>query len=231
MTASPEDPLEEMRERTAETIADARKEVDRARKTLHDQIIPSSQTIDDVDYEDQGESHDQPGHPDQPDQPDLRDPSADHAKDGDWLGQAIALAQDNVASGGWPFGAVIVRDGAVIATGANEVLANSDPTAHAEMLAIREACRVLKDINLAGAVLYASCEPCPMCLAAIKWAGLTGIVYAADRESSARAGFPDKEIYDLFDQPRDAWPMDIRQQAHDHAEEPLTEWGRKHQDD
>ncbi|ACU72385.1 CMP/dCMP deaminase zinc-binding [Catenulispora acidiphila DSM 44928] len=223
MTASPEDPLEEMRERTAETLADARKEVDRARKTLHDQIIPSSQTIDDVDYED----HSDP-------QADQAEPRTDHqsgqASD-DWLGQAIALAQDNVEAGGWPFGAVIVRDGAVIATGVNEVLADGDPTAHAEMLAIREACRVLKDINLAGAVLYASCEPCPMCLAAIKWAGLTGIVYAADRESSARAGFPDKEIYDLFDQPRDAWPMDIRQQAHDHAEEPLTDWGRKHQDD
>ena len=229
MTASPEDPLEEMRERTAETIADARKEVDRARKTLHDQIIPSSQTIDDVDYEDPSDHQQTDYQTGQ--QTDYRaDHRADQASD-DWLGQAIALAQDNVAAGGWPFGAVIVRDGAVIATGVNEVLANGDPTAHAEMLAIREACRVLKDVDLAGAVLYASCEPCPMCLAAIRWAGLTEIVYAADRESSARAGFPDKEIYNLFDQPRDAWPMDIRQQAHGHAEEPLTEWGRKHQDD
>lgn len=151
----------------------------------------------------------------------------DHDHDPDWLGTAIALAQRNVEAGGWPFGAVVVRDGELVATGVNEVLARRDPTAHAEILAIRAACGVVDDVSLAGAVLYTSCEPCPMCLSAIRWARLTEIVYGADSNTAARAGFEDKELYELFTMPREDWPMTIRQQTHHSAEGPFSEWTRR----
>lgn len=208
--------LEELTDRTAETLADARKTVDRARATLHDQLLPTAQGAVELDDENRKAAP---------------ETSAGSDRDPDWLGQAIDLARDNVEAGGWPFGAVIVLDGASVATGVNEVLAKGDPTAHAEVMAIREACRVLKDINLNGAVLYASCEPCPMCLAAMRWAGLTEIVYAADREAAARAGFQDQELHDLFQRPRDTWPMTVRQQTHDLAEDPLSEWRSRNQTD
>ena len=212
--------LEEATQRTDEVMANARTEVNRARRTLHDQVMPAAQG-DEWAYAD-ARDEDPSGRGDAP---------TGSERDTDWLGKAIALAQDNVEAGGWPFGAVIVLDGSVVATGVNEVLAKGDPTAHAELLAIREACSVLGDINLSGAVLYASCEPCPMCLAAMRWAGLTEIVYGADNDTAARAGFEDKELYDLFQRPRDTWPMTIRQQPHDQAEDPLNEWGRSHQAD
>lgn len=145
----------------------------------------------------------------------------------DWLGTAIALAQRNVEAGGRPFGAVVVMDGELLATGVNEVLARRDPTAHAELLAIRAACGVRDSISLAGAVLYTSCEPCPMCLSAMRWAQLTEIVYGADTDTAARAGFEDKELYELFTLPRDAWPMTIRQETHNSAEGPFSEWTRR----
>lgn len=145
----------------------------------------------------------------------------------DWLGTAIALAQRNVEAGGWPFGAVIVADGELVATGVNEVLARRDPTAHAELLAIRAACGVLDDISLSGAVLYTSCEPCPMCLSAMMWAQLTEIVYAADSDAAAEAGFEDREHYALFTTPRAAWPMTVRHQKHESAEGPFGEWVRR----
>lgn len=208
--------LEEATQRTDEVMANARTEVDRARRTLHDQLMPTAQGGEELAYADENAGLER-GHDDE--------------RDTDWLGKAIALAQDNVEAGGWPFGAVIVLDGAVLATGVNEVLAKGDPTAHAEVMAIREACRALDDISLSGAVLYASCEPCPMCLAAMKWAGLSEVVYGADSDSAARAGFDDKEIHDLFQRPRDTWPMAVRQQSHDRAEDPLSEWGRRHQAD
>ena len=88
----------------------------------------------------------------------------------DFMRQAIALAVENIKSGGGPFGAVIVKDGKVVATGANRVTANNDPTAHAEVSAIRAACTKLGTFDLSGCVIYTSCEPCPMCLGAIYWA-------------------------------------------------------------
>lgn len=147
--------------------------------------------------------------------------------DPDWLGTAIDLAQHNIEAGGRPFGAVVVLDGEPVATGVNEVLARNDPTAHAELLAIREACAALKDISLAGAVLYSSCEPCPMCLAAAMWAGLAAVIYGADTGAAAEAGFEDEKLYELFAQPRDTWPMPIRQQVRASAEDPLREWSRR----
>ena len=224
--ASPEESLEEATQRTHEVMTDARTEVDRARRTLHDQLMPTAQAGDEWAYADQPADQ---GNSDNDDDSDRSDRRSD--RDTDWLGKAIALARDNVETGGWPFGAVIVLDGAVVATGVNEVLAKGDPTAHAEVMAIRGACSVLNDISLSGAVLYASCEPCPMCLAAMRWAGLTEIVYGAERDAAARAGFQDEELYDLFTQPRDTWPMAVRQQSHNLAEDPLSEWQRRHQTD
>jgi tRNA(Arg) A34 adenosine deaminase TadA len=115
-------------------------------------------------------------------------------RDEDFLAEAIALATASVEQGGGPFGAVVVKGGEVIGRGSNRVTQSNDPTAHAEVQAIREACKALNDFSLAGATLYASCEPCPMCLAAIYWARLDRLVYAARREDAAAAGFDDGVI-------------------------------------
>ena len=113
-----------------------------------------------------------------------------------FMEQAIALATENAATGaGGPFGAVIVRDDKVIATGVNCVTATNDPTAHAEMIAIRKACAELKSFSLKGCVIYASCEPCPMCLAAIYWARCDAIFYGGTAEDAADAGFDDVLLY------------------------------------
>lgn len=94
---------------------------------------------------------------------------------------AIKLSEDNIDSGGGPFGAVIVRDGEVIATGTNRVVPNADPTAHAEVTAIRKACAALGTFQLKGCTVYSSCEPCPMCLSALYWAGVSRICYGKPR--------------------------------------------------
>lgn len=113
--------------------------------------------------------------------------------------RAIALATANAASGrGGPFGALIVRNGAVLGEGANLVTATNDPTAHAEMNAIRAAAKALNSFTLAGCQLYASCEPCPMCLAAAYWARVDAIYYAAEADDAALAGFDDSFLYREF---------------------------------
>ena len=113
-----------------------------------------------------------------------------------WMRRAIELATTNVemASGG-PFGAVIVRDGVVLAEGANRVSAENDPTAHAEVVAIRNACRALASFELRGCEIYTSCEPCPMCLAAIYWARIEAIYQGNTAEDAAAAGFDDALLY------------------------------------
>ena len=117
---------------------------------------------------------------------------------------AIDLATENVASGaGGPFGAVIVRDGEVIATGVNCVTANNDPTAHAEVTAIREACRILGTFQLTGCEIYTSCEPCPMCLAAIYWSRCTAIYFGNTAADAATAGFDDSFLYVEVKKPHD----------------------------
>lgn len=121
-------------------------------------------------------------------------PSDDH-EDRRWIERAIELARNSVAAGGGPFGAVIVRDGLVLAEGANRVTLDSDPTAHAEVNAIRAACARLADFQLRGATIYSSCEPCPMCLGAIYWSRLARLVFASSREDAAAAGFDDEWIY------------------------------------
>ena len=117
----------------------------------------------------------------------------------DFLRRAIALATENVASGrGGPFGAVIVREGRIVGEGVNTVTATNDPTAHAEVNAIRAAAKALGTFMLAGCELYTSCEPCPMCLAASYWARLDAIYYGACAEDAARAGFDDAFLYVEF---------------------------------
>ncbi|WP_263357357.1 nucleoside deaminase [Acidicapsa ligni] len=113
------------------------------------------------------------------------------------LRRAIALATENVLSGkGGPFAAVIVRDGEVIAEAANSVTTSNDPTAHGEVNAIRAACKALGTFTLTGCEIYSSCEPCPMCLAAIYWARLDALYYGSNQQDAARAGFDDAYLYD-----------------------------------
>jgi guanine deaminase len=113
------------------------------------------------------------------------------------LRRAVELATANVLAGtGGPFAAVIVRDGQVIAEAANTVTTTNDPTAHGEINAIRKACAVLGNFSLAGCEIYSSCEPCPMCLAAIYWARLGAIYYGCDQKDAARAGFDDAFLYE-----------------------------------
>lgn len=114
----------------------------------------------------------------------------------DFMRRAIALADENVRAGrGGPFGAVVVRAGTVVAEGTNLVTSTNDPTAHAEVVAIRNACRALADFRLAGCEIYASCEPCPMCLGAVYWARCDRLYFAAGREDAEHAGFDDSHIY------------------------------------
>jgi guanine deaminase len=136
--------------------------------------------------------------------------SADRAEtDHEALRQAIDLATRNVEEGGGPFGAVIVRDGQVIAAGQNRVTRDNDPTAHAEVVAIRRACASLGDFSLAGCTLYTSCEPCPLCLAACLWARLDRVVFAADRHDAARGGFDDSAFYEQCSRAATTWTFPV----------------------
>ena len=115
--------------------------------------------------------------------------------------QAIALAMENIRTSGGPFAALVAKDGAIIATGANRVTSANDPTAHAEIVAIREACRKLGTFQLDGCEIYTTCEPCPMCLGAIYWARPAKVFYAATAADAAAAGFDDAFIYDEIQKP------------------------------
>jgi guanine deaminase len=113
--------------------------------------------------------------------------------------RAIALSLQSVRDGGGPFGAVIVRDGIIIAEGTNRVTGTNDPTAHAEIVAIREACAKLGRFQLSDCDIYTSCEPCPMCLGGIYWGRLRSVFYGNSRDDAARAGFDDSLIYDQLE--------------------------------
>ena len=118
-----------------------------------------------------------------------------------FMQKAIDLSIENVANGGGPFGAIIVRNGEVIATGANRVTANNDPTAHAEVNAIRQACTKEQNFKLDGCTCYTSCEPCPMCLSALYWAGVSRIVYGNTKDDAKAINFDDSFIYDEIAKP------------------------------
>ena len=145
-----------------------------------------------------------------------------------FLERAVGLALANVERGeGGPFGAVIVRNGEIIAEGWNRVVATNDPTAHAEIIAIRAACAQLERFHLQDCVLYASSEPCPMCLAAAYWARISRIVYANSREQAAAIGFCDDELYCELSQPAAARSIPSRHLPLPHAAEALRRWQEK----
>ena len=118
------------------------------------------------------------------------------SEDKKFMQLAIDLSIENAAQGGGPFGAVIVRNGEIIATGTNRVTENCDPTAHAEVSAIRAACAKLGDFKLSGCTIYSSCEPCPMCLSALYWAGVERIFYGNTKQDAKSINFDDSFIYD-----------------------------------
>lgn len=121
-----------------------------------------------------------------------------------FLKEAIKMAQKGVKAGkGGPFGAVIVKDGKIVARGCNQVTSQHDPTRHAEIDAIRKACKKLKDFELHDCIIYSSCEPCPMCLGAIYWARPKALYFAADRFRAAKSGFDDEFIYKEVSLPAD----------------------------
>ncbi|MBT3777769.1 MAG: nucleoside deaminase [Pelagibacteraceae bacterium] len=115
-----------------------------------------------------------------------------------FMNRAIDLSIKNIEDKGGPFGCVITKDSKIIAEGVNKVTINNDPTAHAEIVAIREACKKLNTFNLSGYELYTSCEPCPMCLSAIYWAHIDNIYYGNSREDASKINFDDKFIYEEF---------------------------------
>lgn len=142
----------------------------------------------------------------------------------EYVRQALALANKAAANGGGPFGALIVRRGIVVGTGTNDVVGEADPTAHAEVVAIRAACRRLGTHELTGATVYTSCEPCPMCLAAGWWARVDGIVFAADRHQAAAAGFDDAALYDEVAAPLDERTLPLRQLLATEGDGPFQTW-------
>jgi len=119
----------------------------------------------------------------------------------DFMREAIRLSVENVKNGGGPFGAVIVKGNKIIAKGANQVTRSNDPTAHAEVLAIRQASNILNTFDLSGCTIYTSCEPCPMCLGAIYWAHIDSIYYGNSKLDAKKIGFDDSFIYDELEKP------------------------------
>ena len=143
------------------------------------------------------------------------------------LKQAIELAVGNVRRNGGPFGALVVRGGVVIATGCNQVITTNDPTAHAEVVAIREACRVLGSFQLRDCDIYSSCEPCPMCLGALYWARPSRIFFAATQQQAAAAGFDDSFIYREIQTPAAERTIPMIHVADESAGRPFEEWAAK----
>jgi len=144
-----------------------------------------------------------------------------------FMERAIELAAENVRAGGGPFAALVVKDGVAIASGVNRVTRANDPTAHAEIVAIREACRALGDFQLAGCDVYASCEPCPMCLGALYWARPARIFFAATRGDAAAAGFDDAFIYKELAAPSPERAIPMVRIACDGAARPFEEWANQ----
>ncbi len=142
----------------------------------------------------------------------------------EFMREAIRLSIENVKNGGGPFGAVIVKDGEIIATGVNRVTMNCDPTAHAEVSAIRAACQKLKTFDLSGTTIYTSCEPCPMCLGAIYWSHIDRMYYGNDQKDAAKIGFDDQFIYDEIDRKVSERRLQSEQMLHEEALAGFRAW-------
>ena len=141
-----------------------------------------------------------------------------------FMRKAIKLASKSVKHGGGPFGVVIVKDGKIVAESSNTVTIDNDPTAHAEVNAIRKACKTLDTFNLSGCTLYTSCEPCPMCLGAIYWAHIGRIFYGNTREDAAEIGFDDNYIYEELDKPLAERAIPAVSLLHEEALESFRLW-------
>ena len=144
--------------------------------------------------------------------------------DKEYLRRAIALAEQNVRAGGGPFGAVIVKDGKIVGEGVNRVTANQDPTAHAEVVAIRAAATALGTYDLSGCEIHASCEPCPMCWGAILWSKIDRIFYAATQLDAAAAGFDDANFYAELAKPADQRQTPMVGALRDEGAGPFMAW-------
>ena len=141
-----------------------------------------------------------------------------------FMREAIALASSNIDNGGGPFGAVIVRDGKVVGRGVNRVTANNDPTAHAEVSAIRDACKALNTFDLSGCEIYTSCEPCPMCLGSIYWARIGRIYYGNTQADAAEIDFDDSFIYRQLEKPIGTRTIPETQCLHDESIVTFKKW-------
>jgi tRNA(Arg) A34 adenosine deaminase TadA len=145
-----------------------------------------------------------------------------------YMQEAIRVALESVQRGnGGPFGAVIIRDETIVGRGSNQVTSRNDPTAHAEILAIRDACERLKTFQLSDCDLFASCEPCPMCLGAIYWARIKRVFYAGARSDAAEAGFDDDFIYQEIALPFERRVLQMRQLMRDESLAVFAEWEAK----
>ena len=152
----------------------------------------------------------------------------DPASHSNFMELAVKLAARHMRAGaGGPFGAIIVHQNIVIGRGWNQVTSGNDPTAHAEISAIRDACRQRSTFSLAGSVIYTTCEPCPMCLAAIWWARIDTIYYASTRDDAARIGFDDAALYQEISLPVDQRQLPLIQQPSDKAAQLMREWIEK----
>jgi guanine deaminase len=141
--------------------------------------------------------------------------------------EALRLALESAGTGGGPFGALVVRDGEIVAAGTNRVVADGDPTAHAEVVAIRAACRRLGTHRLDGCWIYASCEPCPMCFAAISWARVSRVLYAGTRDDAAAAGFDDALLYAELARPPGERIVPAVRLLGEEGRGPLAAWAAK----
>ncbi len=141
-----------------------------------------------------------------------------------FMQEAISLSIENIKKGGGPFGAVIVKNGSIIARGVNRVTCNNDPTAHAEVTAIREASKVLNSFNLSGCEIYTSCEPCPMCLGAIYWARIDRIYFGNTKTDAKNIGFDDSFIYAEIEKPINKRTIPTQQIMTDEALKAFKIW-------
>ena len=142
-----------------------------------------------------------------------------------FMEQAVDIALENaVTNSGGPFGAIVVKDGEVIGVGRNEVTATNDPTAHAEIQAIRAACKVLNSFQLTNCEIYTSCEPCPMCIGAIYWVRPKAVYYACTKKDAAQIGFDDQFIYEQIALPIEMRGIEMKQICSDNYELPFITW-------
>lgn len=157
----------------------------------------------------------------------LKETSIFSKEDEYFMREAIRLSEENVQNGGGPFGAVITLEGKLVATGVNRVVPDNDPTAHAEVRAIRAACQKLGTFKLEGCTIYSSCEPCPMCLSAIYWAGIKRLCYGNTKQDAKDINFDDSFIYDQLDLDYDKRSIECQHFMRDEAIKAFKMWAEK----